>query len=122
MGRTKNPKKSSSTGIIPNKDENIEKKVERLIEAGAYHPTGHAKERLDQREITIAEVTAVISCGKREKNKDEYHKTDFYGNRINRWAYAYRRKTLDERDLRVCVSIDGSRNKLLLIVTAIDIL
>lgn len=106
----------------PDKDAGIESKVQNLLEAELYHPTGHAKERLDLRQVTIMEVRYVLKKGVREKKKDTYHTHDDWGKEINRWSYAYKNKTLDGRLLRICVSLDETRPKPLLIVTVIDLL
>jgi hypothetical protein len=113
-------KKHALPGIIPNKHGGIEKAVQRFIEEEKYVPTGHAKKRLDQREISIKEVRSALIGGKRDKVYDKYHTHDDKGNLINRWSYAFSKSGLDRR-LRVCVSIDETREKPLLIVTVVDI-
>jgi hypothetical protein len=115
-------KKAKPKKTHPAKDPEIESKVQKLLEANLYHPTGHAKERLDLRQVTILEVRYILKKGAREKKKDAFHIRDDWGNEINRWSYAYKNKTLDGRRLRVCVSLDETKSKPLLIVTVIDLL
>jgi hypothetical protein len=94
--------------------------VHRLIEQNKYVPTGHAKKRLDGREVSIKEVRAVLVSGKRDSDRDKFHVFDDGGNRINRWSYAFVKRGLD-RKLRVCVSLlTDDIDKQLLIVTVVD--
>ena len=104
---------------IPNKHSDLQARVQKLVEAQRYIPTGHAKKRLDQREVTIKEVRSGLLSGKRQPNRDKFHVYDERGNEINRWSYAFSKTGLD-RKLRVCVSIDESRAKPLLIVTVVE--
>ncbi len=110
----------TSHGFVPNKHTGIHKLVRSFVEAGKYAPTGHARERLDHREVLIQEVRDVLLNGKREIYHDKFHTHDDYGNSINRWSYAFSKQGLDRR-LRVCVSIDETSEKPLLIITVIDL-
>ena len=76
-------------GAPPAKQTGLVAKVHRLIEQKSYVPTGHAKKRLDDREVTIKEVRAVLLSGKRESDRDRFHTHDDAGNEINRWSYAF---------------------------------
>jgi hypothetical protein len=111
--------RSDSPGILPSKHAGIEAKVRRLIEQERYVPTGHAKKRLDQREVTIKEVRSTLISGKRQLSLDEFHANDASGRPVNRWSYAFSKQGLD-RKLRVCVAIDETREKSLLIVTVVE--
>lgn len=105
---------------IPAKHTGLVAKVHRLIEQERYVPTGHAKKRLDGREVTIKEVRAVLLSGKRDSGRDKFHIHDDAGNEINRWSYAFVKQGLD-RKLRVCVSLlTNDADKQLLIVTVVD--
>jgi hypothetical protein len=68
------------------------------------------------------EVRYILKKGAREKKKDTFHIRDDWGNEINRWSYAYKNRTFERRLLRVCVSLDETKPKPLLIVTVIDLL
>ena len=104
--------------IIPPKVSGIRQKVHFLIQEKKYMPTGHARKRLDLREVTISEVRAVLISGKRVAKNDQFHKLDVNGNFVNRWSYAFEKQGLD-RKLRVCVAIDESKEKSLLIITVV---
>ncbi|MEN0060112.1 MAG: DUF4258 domain-containing protein [Bdellovibrio sp.] len=99
--------------VRPPKNPNILSIARKAMAEGNYTPVDHAKLRLDQREVTVQEMEQVIERGHREKSKDEYkseHKS---------WNYSIRGKTVDERDLRVAVSLDKTSG--LLIITVIDL-
>lgn len=109
-----------TVGILPAKHTGLTAKVHRLIEQKRYVPTGHAKMRLDGREVTIKEVRAVLVSGKRASGRDEFHTHDDAGNEISRWSYAFVKQGLDKK-LRVCVSLlTDEVDKQLLIVTVVD--
>lgn len=86
--------------------------VKKHLDAGTYLDTRHAAERKKQRRITLPEVLTVLRNGYHEKRKDEYQ--EFY----NAWTYAVRGKTVDGRQLRVCVSFDEPG---MLLITTIDL-
>ncbi len=117
---------STDARVPPAKDSNVLQTVRQLVENGVIARTGHAKERLDKREVTIQEVRSILASGKRNAAKDEYSWEDAKGNSTNRWSYAFEGKTKDDtrqvRSLRVCVSIirDGS-TKIMLLITVIDL-
>lgn len=118
--KRKNPRKSNSSVILPHKHTGLVNLVKRFIENEEYAPTGHAKKRLEQREVTIKEVRAAILSGKRVTKDDEFHTHDSNGNVVDRWSYAFTKQGLD-RKIKVCVSIDESKKKPLLIVTVINL-
>jgi hypothetical protein len=68
----------------------------------------------------MLEVRKALISGRRVTGHDKYQEYDDNGNYINRWSYAFEKKGLD-RNLRVSVSIDHSKDKPLLIVTVIDL-
>jgi len=110
----------ASPGVVPNKHSGIQRLVRSFVEAGEYVPTGHVRKRLDQREVLISEIRGVLLRGRREVHHDKFHTHDDHGNSIHRWSYDFSRQGLD-RKLRVCVSIDESCEKSLLIITVIDL-
>jgi len=118
--KRKKPRKSSSSEIQPHKHIGLVKLVRRFVEGEEYTPTGHAKKRLDQREVSMKEVRAAILSGKRVTKDDKFHTHDYNGNLVNRWSYAFTKQGLD-RKIKVCVSIDESKKKPLLIVTVINL-
>ncbi len=82
------------------------------IEGSTYYFVQHARNRLDQREVTESEVAYVLKNGWHEAQKDQYddkHKT---------WKYAIRGKTIDSKELRVVVAFVTSD---LVIITVIDL-
>lgn len=120
VGKRSRRKKSTSTTIRPPKHENLKQRVQQLVNDEKYAPTGHARKRLDQREVTMKEVRAALISGKRVTSNDEFHEHDDKGNQVNRWSYAFVKQGLD-RKIKVCVSIDDTQPKPLLIVTVIDL-
>jgi len=95
----------------PSKAEDVLELIGRHLDAGAYLDTRHAFERRTERRITLPEVLQVLRGGYHEKRKDELKREH------NAWSYAIRGKTVDRRELRVCVSFDETG--FLLIITAI---
>lgn len=86
--------------------------VRKHLDDGTYLDTRHATERERQRRITLPEILKVLRRGYHESRKDEFK--DLY----DAWNYAIRGKTVDGRQLRVCVSFDASG---MLLITAIDL-
>lgn len=86
--------------------------IRRAEAAGKLTYVRHARERLNQREVTTYEVREVLRTGWNEKRKDEF-KPEFGG-----WNYAVRGKTIDDRELRIAVAIDvyGA-----IVVTVVDL-
>ena len=118
--KKKYPKPSPETVIPPPKQTDIVNVVKDLVERDLFAPTGHAKARIDRRDVTILEVKKILTRrSSRESKKDVYKEVDDVGNVIKRWSYAFKGK-IDNRTLRVCVSIVGGEIPLL-IVTVVDL-
>jgi len=83
------------------------------VRRGRYLDTRHGLARMKERQVTLPELLYVLLHGRHEKRKDEF-KADF-----NAWNYAIRGRTVDGRELRVCVSFDVEIQ--MLIITAIDL-
>ncbi len=96
----------------PAKHENVPALVREYVDAGKYLDTRHAFDRMVERRITLPEALYVLRRGYHEKRKDEFKEEH------NAWTYAMRGKTVDKRELRVCVSFDKSG---MLIITTIDL-
>jgi hypothetical protein len=97
----------------PPKRENVLAVVAEHLDAGTYLDTRHALERRTERQITRPEVLHVLRRGRHEKRKDDFREE--YGS----WTYAIRGKTIDGRDLRICVSFDDEVG--MIIITAISL-
>lgn len=96
------------------KNERILEIVREAIRSGVYYPVDQAKLRIAQREVTIPEIEYVILNGHHEKRKDEYkeeHKS---------WNYAIKGKTLNDRELRIAISLDKKTSVLLITVIDLD--
>lgn len=78
-------------------DEIVKRAYERAL---AIIPTGHAKRRLDDREVTMQEIRQVLNrSGSRKTSKDQFCTHDAAGNEVNRWSYAFVGRTTDGRKL-----------------------
>jgi len=98
----------------PPKHEDVPLLVKQyVVDSGRYLDTRHATERRKQLQITRPEVVYVLRHGRHEKRKDEFKEEH------GAWTYAIRGKTVDGRNLRVCVSLDNGAD--MLIITAIDL-
>ncbi len=71
------------------KIENLLPKIKQALELGNYIFTGHANERLQQREVTRPEVRQVLQSGFHEKEKDKYDNT------FEAWNYSVTGRTID---------------------------
>ncbi len=96
----------------PTKDKFVLSKIKDSASRGDYIPVEHAKQRLNEREVTDPEVRYVLKYGYRELKKDEYKPEH------RAWNYAISGKTMDGRKLRIIVSFDEN---LMLIITVIDL-
>jgi len=103
------PKKKASRLV---KDEKVLEKIRDKSSCGDYIPVEHAKQRLEQREVTDPEMRYVLATGYREPRKDEFKEEH------QSWNYAMRGRTADGRELRVALSFDKDD---LLIITVIDL-
>lgn len=114
--------KTSNVAVVPPAKVKIEDLVKGVYsQAVMIIPTGHAKKRLEDREVTLQEVRQVLSrSGSRKASKDQFCKYDAAGNEINRWSYAFVGRTTDRRKLRVCVSVVENPDRKVLIVTVLD--
>lgn len=97
----------------PAKISDIHSIAKKAITEGTYLPVEHAKLRLNQREVTLPELEYVIEKGRREPKKDEFKLEH------NAWNYAIKGKTVDNRNLRIAVSLDEKTK--VLIITVIDL-
>jgi len=68
---------------------------------GDYAVEPHAQGRSFARQITQPEYDYILRVGDREPKKDEFKE------QFNSWNYAVRGKTVDGRDIRVCVYFEG---------------
>lgn len=105
------------------KRDDVLAQTKRLLSANAYVFTGHARMRLDKRELTALEALYVLRNGHRKPARDRFNETDQNGFKVNRWSYVFEGKTLDERHLRIAISFKETNNlsELLLIITVIDL-
>lgn len=85
--------------------------VREHVEEGRYRLTAHARERMEQRRVTLPELSYALRHGWHEKRKDSYEEP------YSAWSYAVRGQTIDERRLRIIVSFDGD----MLVVTVVDL-
>lgn len=97
----------------PPKHGDVPALVQEHVDAERYLDTRHAFDRKAERAITLPEVLHVLRHGYHEKKKDEF-KEEYQA-----WNYSIRGKTVDDRELRVCVSFDVETG--MLIITAIDL-
>ncbi|OUR94188.1 hypothetical protein A9Q84_17960 [Halobacteriovorax marinus] len=63
------------------KHDNLLDTINKAITSGNYIYTGHAEQRLQQREITRQEVKQILSTGHHEKRKDTFDEE------YNEWNY-----------------------------------
>ena len=94
------------------KIEDVLSKIRDKASRGVYVPVDHAKERMNQREVSDPEVRYILEHGYRESKKDEYKQEH------RAWSYSMRGKTVDGRPLRIVVSFDADD---LLIITVNDL-
>lgn len=83
-----------------------------MLAKGKVRYVKHARERLDQRQVTYLEVEYVLQNGFNEKAKDRFDEEH------NAWNYAIRGKTIDGRKLRIIASFYEDD---LLVITVIDL-
>lgn len=98
--------------VRPPKHDDVPALVREHIDAGTYLDTRHASSRKAERQITLPEVLYVLRHGYHEKRKDSFHEEH------GAWTYAIRGKTVDRRELRICVSFDPGG---MLVITTIDL-
>jgi hypothetical protein len=93
----------------PKKVDNLIEVVSNAIETQKIRYSVHALERMAERGIIDSEVLYILKNGFHEKRKDDFD--------LNLgWKYSIRGQTLDERDLRIVISVLGD----VIVVTVID--
>lgn len=103
----------------PNKKTDIElgDLMAKMISRGDYIFLKHAKERLQDRNVTDIDVLNILenkNKGKRKRNKSK----DTYISGYQDWNYCIEGNDLDGKKIRIIISFD---NNLLLIITVIRI-
>jgi hypothetical protein len=88
--------------------------VRRLFTAGLYIISAHGKTRQGERQLTLGDIKRVIFKGRHEPRKDEYKKE------FNDWNYAFRGKTLDNDEARICVAFDQELAAVLVTVIRLE--
>jgi hypothetical protein len=107
--------------IPPPKETNVAQAVRQVFQNDLpFVPTGHAKDRLQQRSVTLQEIKHVLISGRRAPAHDQFNTHDAAGTEINRWSYAFSGRTKEKRKLRVCVSFLEKKDRVLLIVTVCE--
>ena len=81
------------------------------VDAGDYRFSNHARQRMAERGVDPPEVRHVLRTGWHEARKDQWQEA------YQAWNYAIRGSTVDNREVRVVVTFEGS----LLVVTVIDL-
>ena len=87
--------------------------IQKALAANQLYYSKHALERMEEREISVAEIKEIIKYGKAERRLDEFDKGKNY------WRYAIRNEDIAGRDLAISVDIEGHPN--VVIVTAMQI-
>jgi DNA helicase IV len=93
------------------KIENLMDEIQRHLDVDLYDLSHHARVRMDQREVDLADVQYVLRHGWHEKRKDSYEEA------YQSWNYAIRSETVDKKSLRVIVAFDEE----MLVITVIDL-
>lgn len=101
------------TGKHPPQIPNLQEKIRECIETGKYLDTTHAKERQNERGITLSDALQVLKAGRHEKNKTCFDML------WKKWKYAIRATTIDQEDVRVIVAFD---QELMVIITVMHVL
>jgi hypothetical protein len=81
----------------PDKIVGVGPLIRKAALSGNYMIGPHAQNRSVKRQISLPEFDYILKKGVREPGKDEF-KPQF-----DDWNYAVRGKTIDGRDIRVCV-------------------
>ena len=96
----------------PTKAKNIETQVRLAVDSGRLLYSGHSIQRMKERGIIKPEVEFILTNGHHESRKDQFNEEH------NSWDYAFKGKTVDDRQLRIVVAfVEPS----FLIVTVIDL-
>jgi hypothetical protein len=93
------------------KIENLLDRIVDSVESGNYRFSNHARQRMAKRGVDPPEVRYVLRTGWHEARKDQWQEA------YEAWNYAIRGSTVDDREVRVVVTFEGS----LLGVTVIDL-
>ena len=96
----------------PEKHDDLLTRIREHVKEGKYLDTRHAFERKKERKIMLPEILYVLCHGRHERQKDVF-KEDYRA-----WNYAIRGKTIDGRELRICITFDIHG---MLVITAIDL-
>ena len=100
-------------GAKPPKNKDVVRLAQALLDKGLYIISAHAKQRQEERRITLGDIKKVIQTGQHNEKKDQH--TAQY----NAWNYAIEGLTLEERKARICVAFEEELH--MVIITVIDI-
>lgn len=103
------------SGKHPPQIPNLQEKIRECIEKAKYVDTTHARERQNERDITLSEALQVLKVGRHEKNETRFD--PFW----KKWKYAIRGTTTDQDDIRVIVAFDFDQ-ELMVIITVMHVL
>ena len=102
---------SSPWGMSPPpKISDLLQKVRKALADGTYVITGHAQDRMEERDVILSEVVYILKNGYHETSKDEFDP------KFMNWKYAIRGNTDSGRDLRIVVKIKDK----MVVITVVD--
>lgn len=107
---------SSDKKIKPSKETNVIRKMKSLLGLNKVRFSGHANERMGQRNVIDYEIRQALSNGRHDASRDRF------SSQFKSWEYSIDGKTQDDRLLRIGISFETDQNngERLLVVTVIE--
>lgn len=91
------------------KESDVMSVINDAVERGAWRLTNHARQRMQERDVVLAEVENILINGWHHQAKDKWDAEN------QNWKYAIC-GTVDDRNIRLAVAISGN----VFIITVID--
>ena len=81
--------------------EELVERVSRAVATGEYRILPHARQRCDERRVSVPDIEAALDSGRHVARRDRYDER--YGD----WSYCFEGKSVDGDPLRVIVAFEN---------------
>lgn len=120
---TKKPRDGTISTVRPSdkknrvpKAQNVVAKMKSLLVANKVRFSGHAHQRMAERNVIYFEILQALNNGKHDPKRDRFN------DELASWEYSIEGATVDRRRLRIGVSFEvGESGERIVVITVIDL-
>lgn len=100
----------------PQKEANVVVKMKSLLMLNKVRFSGHARQRMVERNVIYFEIIQALNKGKHEPKRDRFN------DELASWEYSIEGATVDRRLLRIGLSFEvGENGERIVVITVIDL-